>query len=924
MKTNFTKTILTYVITLITSLTFSQTESSFVRKQPLGNQFVGRSNAGLIEYNNHLYIYGGFTGANLQDFAKYSLFDNSLAKLEQMSTSSTNRKGKSTYRVGDFIYHFDVFGTGVSRYDLLTDNWEVNIVSMPPVAFTPESGFVIGSTVYLTTSFTGSNSFWAFDTTNLTWTQKADYPDASGKRGTIAFTVNGKGYYGGGRNYQTNGCTSNTLQPGCYFNFFYEYDPITNVWTQKANIPLSLVGGVGVGVNGKGYVGLGTRNDPASVFNQGINTNVWYEYNPTNDTWTAKQNFLNSANATDYYTSISEASIAAVGTDIYVFGGHITYYSRNDLSNDNLYKYSTLTNEWTLVDDELGGNRKEAMGVFIDGKLYAGGGQDGEETSDFHEYNPQNDSWQQKASFPIKYSNVGATSIGNKGYFIGGYQRVGPTGSSLYTNKLFEYDPLSGSWTEKANYPGGSRRSLVVENYNGEVYAGFGFNGSGGFTQGFYKYNPTANTWTSLNLPSFSISYPSGFHSTSFVIGDYLYLIVNGGSEGIKKYSFLDNTWTNIEISLSGHLNNQFVNMAFSYNGKGFLVFNETTGSFSMKKLMAFNPEDNTLSFVSKIPFYASNQVIVKGDDGIYFAFGETTEDDITGYQHSNQLWKWTPDPAISSQTGMYSLQNNTSSCGITFLQNQHTVITDDSGDLLFKLQGGTQGSAVCIEVNSINGNYRELTGNFGEGTRTAFYANKSILQKSGQINTNNSARLYFTDDEINDFVNAFNVEHQENKTINDIKIISHYDYNNPQNADHDPLNNLFFAPNNPTQSLYKIGSPTIGSYSNGKYFEVIANANNANLLKEVYVVLFSENNLSVDTFNENKIKIYPNPVNDFVQISSEQSIKTIEVYDDLGRLTNTSFQNQRVDVSKLSSGVYFLKITDENGAVATYKILKK
>ena len=363
--------------------------------------------------------------------------------------------------------------------------------------------------------------------------------------------------------------------------------------------------------------------------------------------------------------------------------------------------------------------------------------------------------------------------------------------------------------------------------------------------------------------------------------------------------------------------------MGFSYNGKGYLVFNETSDNLSMKKLMAFNPEDNTLSFVSKIPFFASNQAIVKGDDGVYFAFGETTQDDITGYQHSNQLWKWTPDPEISTETGIYYIQNNTSSCGIRFLQNQHTYITDNSGNLLFKLQG-TQESAVCIEVNSINSNYRELTGDFGEGTSAAFYANKSILQKSGQINMNNSARLYFTDDEINDFVNAFNLEYQENKTIDDIKVISHYDYNNPQNADHDPLNNLFFATNNPTLSLYNILSPTIGSYSNGKYFEVIANSNNAHLLKEVYVVLFSKNILSVDTFNENKIKIYPNPVTDFVQISSEQSIKTVEVYDDLGRLTNTSFQNQRVDVSKLSSGVYFLKITDENGAVVTNKILKK
>jgi hypothetical protein len=266
MKRIFTKTIFTLFVTLVTITVSSQTESSFTRKQPLGNQFVGRSNAGLIAHNNHLYIYGGKTGANIQDFAKYNLSNNNLTKLEQMPTTSTNSKGKSTFKVGDYMYHFDTGGTGVSRYNLLLDTWEYNVVSMPPFGFTPESGFVIGTTIYIISSYTSSNDFLTFDTTNLTWTQKADYPGASGKRGTFAFTVNGKGYYGGGRNYQTNSCTDNAQQPGCYLNFFYEYDPVTDVWTQKTNIPLSIVGGVGVGVNGKGYVGLGTRNNPASTY----------------------------------------------------------------------------------------------------------------------------------------------------------------------------------------------------------------------------------------------------------------------------------------------------------------------------------------------------------------------------------------------------------------------------------------------------------------------------------------------------------------------------------------------------------------------------------------------------------------------------------------------------------------------------------
>jgi N-acetylneuraminic acid mutarotase len=925
MKINRLKIILTLLNLVIINIVFCQTESSFVRKQPLGNEFVSRSEAGLIEFNNHLYIYGGNSNANIHDFAKYNLATNELTKLDKMPTTSTNLVGKSTFKVGDYMYHFSSQGTGVSRYNLLTDTWEVSIMSMASVV--PDAGFVIDSIVYLTSSATGSNSFWAFDTTNLTWTQKSNYPGASGKRGAFAFVVDGKGYYGGGRNYQNNGCTGNTSTPGCYFNFFYEYNPQTDTWTQKADFPISIVGAVGAGVGNKGYVGLGSRQKISPPYDQEVNSSLWYEYDPQTDIWSVKQNFMNFA-AIDFY-SISNTSITTLGSDIFVFGGNNNSYSSSH-STDNLYKYDTLTDTWSIIDSKLGGNRIQSTGVFINGKLYAGGGNDHEALMDFYEYNPQNDSWQKKANCPIlQFSDVGATSIGNKGYFVGGYHpEVAYHPNNVYsTNKFYEYDALSDVWSEKADYPGGERRSMVVESYNGEVYAGFGFKGGGGFIQSFYKYTPSSDTWTALSLPTFSTSFTSGFFASSFVIGDNLYLVVHnniGSQDRMQKYSFTNNTWTPIPIDLTGLIINQRVDMAFSYNGKGYLIFDETTAFQSMKKLMEYNPDTNSLSFVSKIPFYVDNQLIVEGNDGVYFAFGTTIRDEaeIAGYPKSNQVWKWNPQPAISTETGLYTVQNNTASCDIKFSANQHTLITDNMGDLFLKLQGGSQLTPVCLEVNSVGGNYRELQGDFGTGTTTAFFANKSFLQKSNQIGNDNTVRIYFTDQEINDFVNNFNSNYQENKTINDIKIISHYDFNNPSSADHDPLNNLFFATNNPTQSLYKILNPTIGNYGNGKYFEVVANATNSNLRKEVYVVLFSESNLSISEFQKNEIKIYPNPVSNELTIEME-NFDYLIIMDLFGKELLKKHENV-IYLSDFSSGIYFVSIIDKNGIKTVKKIIKQ
>ena len=55
------------------------------------------------------------------------------------------------------------------------------------------------------------------------WTQKADFGGAA-RSGAVGFSIGNKGYMG-------TGVSGNTK-----FNDFWEYDPETNVWTQKANV----------------------------------------------------------------------------------------------------------------------------------------------------------------------------------------------------------------------------------------------------------------------------------------------------------------------------------------------------------------------------------------------------------------------------------------------------------------------------------------------------------------------------------------------------------------------------------------------------------------------------------------------------------------------------------------------------------------
>ncbi len=65
-------------------------------------------------------------------------------------------------------------------------------------------------------------------------------------------------------------------------------------------------------------------------------------------------------------------------------------------------------------------------------------------------------------------------------------------------------------------------------------------------------------------------------------------------------------------------------------------------------------------------------------------------------------------------------------------------------------------------------------------------------------------------------------------------------------------------------------------------------------------------------------LSIYPNPVNNgklFVYITSKRSLtKTVAIYDVLGKqISTTVLTGNELNISQLSTGVYILKITENN-----------
>jgi len=73
-------------------------------------------------------------------------------------------------------------------------------------------------------------------------------------------------------------------------------------------------------------------------------------------------------------------------------------------------------------------------------------------------------------------------------------------------------------------------------------------------------------------------------------------------------------------------------------------------------------------------------------------------------------------------------------------------------------------------------------------------------------------------------------------------------------------------------------------------------------------------------------IKAYPNPTNHLIQIlPSAGIVSKTEIYDISGRMVMKSLgDNHLFDVSKLKSGIYFVRITTISGQIGTTQFTKQ
>ena len=256
------------------------------------------------------------------------------------------------YAIGGAGPVYEALGT-VEVYDPATDTWTKK--SEMPTARQGLSTSVVKGKIYAiggAECFSPScspietfSSVEEYDPATDTWTRKSPMPTARGWHSTSV--LDGKIYIIGG---------SQDATPGYKYHHVLTmevYDPATDTWSQKGDIPSSIAAGSASLVDGKIYL-IGGFPGLQKVD----------EYDPTTDTWTTKS---------EMPTARIGLSTSVLDGKIYAIGGVTLRGVTRYPGVSTVEVYDPATDTWTTAPDMPTG-RSGASTSVVDAKIYVFGG----------------------------------------------------------------------------------------------------------------------------------------------------------------------------------------------------------------------------------------------------------------------------------------------------------------------------------------------------------------------------------------------------------------------------------------------------------------------------------------------------------------------------------------------------------------------
>ena len=227
---------------------------------------IGRTSAIGFSVNGKGYIGTGYDGTNkLKDFWEYDPVSNVWT--QKNNFPGTARYGAVAFSVNDKGYILGGFDGNYLKdlweYDSNTDTWTQK-TSLPGNKRFNASAFVIDDIAYVVG---GNNNgtyvadFWAYNASTDTWEKKRDIENSNDeetyddeytsirRQNATTFVIDGLGYL-------ATGDMSSLLSA------VWEYNPLTDLWTQKTNFEGSTRNNaVGITVQNRGFVLTGKSSN---------------------------------------------------------------------------------------------------------------------------------------------------------------------------------------------------------------------------------------------------------------------------------------------------------------------------------------------------------------------------------------------------------------------------------------------------------------------------------------------------------------------------------------------------------------------------------------------------------------------------------------------------------------------------------------
>ncbi len=247
-------------------------------------------------------------------------------------------------------------------YDILQNDWD-NEQSLggdngSGLSRGSACAFSIDNKGYITTGQGDNANFlndtWEYDPIADVWTQKADFI-GSARRGAVSFVINAIGYVGTGED--ASGLKKD----------FFKFDPVTNVWgviADFAGTPRKKA--VAFSMGSVAYVGTG---------DDGVFRNDLWEYQVFQNIWVQRANLAGAARAGAVAWVNFPNAYIATGEDI------------NFNYSNEVWEYNYFNNQWTQRASLPAAGRKDATAFVINGIAFLGTGYDGTNLlDDFYAY----------------------------------------------------------------------------------------------------------------------------------------------------------------------------------------------------------------------------------------------------------------------------------------------------------------------------------------------------------------------------------------------------------------------------------------------------------------------------------------------------------------------------------------------------------